>query len=287
MTASREPDSLIHRFVLEGEDQLQDQVYDAVRAEIERRRQRDIFGPWRLPEMNKFLAVGLGAAAVVVALFVGVQLFGSPEDGVDNEPTPSQTLERAPEPTLRTHVLSLPGDPIAVRVTIPAAGWSGEPGGGVLSSELDVDPPNGAGIITFVEDDGYRVYGDPCTWSTTPPDGPATTVDELVAALSDQASRDASAPVDITLDGYAGKSITLHVPDDADFAACDEELFASWGTRGEDPSRHHQGPGQIDKLWILDVDGHLVVIDTAFYAGTPQEVIDELDAIVETATFGE
>jgi hypothetical protein len=63
-----------------------------------------------------------------------------------------------------------------------------------------------------------------------------------VAALSAQASRDASAPVDISLDGYAGKSITLHVPDDADFAACDDGLFGSWGTRGEDPSRYAQGP---------------------------------------------
>jgi hypothetical protein len=131
------------------------------------------------------------------------------------------------------------------------------------------------------------VYGDPCQWSTTIPETPATTVDELVEALAAQASRDASAPVDITLDGYAGKSITLHVPDDADFTQCDDELFSSWGTRDEDPSRYHQGPGQIDKLWIVDVDGVLVVIDAGYYAGTPQEVVDEMDAIVETATFGE
>ena len=35
----------------------------------------------RTPTMNKFLAIGLGAAAVVVALFVGVQIFGSPDGG--------------------------------------------------------------------------------------------------------------------------------------------------------------------------------------------------------------
>ena len=269
MTASRDPDRMIRAFLDEGEAQLDDRVYDAVRAEIEQKRQRAVVGPWRTPIMNKFVTIGLGAAAVVVALFVGVQLLGPPEGGVGSAPTAGQTLEPTleptPGPTPRTHVLSLPGDPIAVRVTIPATGWSGEPGGGVLFSQREADPPDGAGIITFVEDEGYRVYGDPCTWSTTMPDAPATTVDELVAALSSQASRDASAPVDITLDGYAGKSITLHVPDDADFATCDQELFASWGTRDEDPSRYHQGPGQIDKLWILDVDGHLVVIVTALY----------------------
>ena len=35
----------------------------------------------RTPTMNKILTIGLGAAAVVVALFVGVQLFSSPEWG--------------------------------------------------------------------------------------------------------------------------------------------------------------------------------------------------------------
>ena len=64
MTASRDPDRLIHAFLLEGEEQLQDQVYDAVRAEIEQKRQRAVFGPWRTPTMNKFVTIGLGAAAV-------------------------------------------------------------------------------------------------------------------------------------------------------------------------------------------------------------------------------
>ena len=57
---------------------------------------------------------------------------------------------------------------------------------------------------------------------STMPDTPATTVDEFVAALAAQASRDASAPVDVTVGGYAGKTITLHVPDDAAFDDCDE-----------------------------------------------------------------
>ncbi len=81
MTASRDPDRLIHEFLLEGEEQLHDQVYDVVRAEIEQKRQRAVFGPWRLPTMNKFVTIGLGAAAVVVLVFLGAQLFGSPSGG--------------------------------------------------------------------------------------------------------------------------------------------------------------------------------------------------------------
>ena len=73
-----------------------------------------------------------------------------------------------------------------------------------------------AGMIIFVGRE-YIVYGDACHWETTIPDAPVTTVDEFVAALASQESRDASEPVDITLGGYAGKSITLEVPDDVDF----------------------------------------------------------------------
>ncbi len=51
--------------------------------------------------------------------------------------------------------------------------------------------------------------------------------------------------------------------------------------------RFHQGPGQIDKLWIVDVDGVPVIIDAAWYDETPPEHVDELEAIVASTTFGE
>ncbi len=98
MTASRDPDRLIHEFLLEGEEQLQDQVYDAVRAGIEQKRQRAMFGPWRFPTMNKFVTIGLGAAAAVVLLIVGVQLFGSAGGGFGAAPSPSPEASVA-EPT--------------------------------------------------------------------------------------------------------------------------------------------------------------------------------------------
>lgn len=133
------------------------------------------------------------------------------------------------------------------------------------------------------------VYGDPCQWSTTKPETPSTTVDEVVAALTAQASRDASAPVDITVDGYAGKSITLHVPDNAVFGECDQGTFASWAGGGDPlesgPSRYHQGPGQIDEVWILDVDGELIVIDAMYGDETPAEDVAELHAILESMTL--
>lgn len=313
MTASRDPDRLIHAFLLEGAEQLQDQVYDGVRAEIEHRRQRIVIGPWTMPTLNKLVPVGLGAAALVVVLVVGSLLLGPPTSsvggpGIGPAPTPEASVA-APSamasPTAADR--SLPEGPfvlsdgefddgvrnVPIIVTIPARGWYGEPGNGILGDappELDIDPNDAWMIGPFVGD--IYVPADPCRWLTTMPDTAATTVDEVVAALQSQASRDASEPADITVNGYAGKSITLHVPDDAEFGQCGrgaadpEPRFCS--LTQDDPEvchRYQQFPGQIDELWILDVDGVVAVIDGSWGDATPAEAVAELRTILESMTF--
>lgn len=186
-------------------------------------------------------------------------------------------------------VLTAPGGP-PVTVTIPAPGWSELDQYGALLKNERSDPPDGAALLAPYYGEFY-VYGDPCAWSTTTPDTPVTTVDDFVAAMTAQASRDASAPVDIAVDGYAGKSMTIRVPDDSVDAECDDGKFASWAGGGEPPSagpsRWHQGPGQIDELWIVDVDGTLMVMDAMYGTETPAEHVAELHAILESMTFEE
>lgn len=106
MTARRDPDQLIHQFLLEGSERLDDQIYDAVRAAVDRKPQRVVIGPWRTPFMSKFLTLGLGAAAVVIALVVGPGLIGSsappgPGGNPSSEPSasakPSPSLSPSPE----------------------------------------------------------------------------------------------------------------------------------------------------------------------------------------------
>jgi hypothetical protein len=82
MTTSRDPDRLIRAFLLEGEEKMQDRVYDVVRAEIEHRPQRAGSGPWRAPTLNRFVTIGLGAAAVLLAVVVGLQVLGIKDTGV-------------------------------------------------------------------------------------------------------------------------------------------------------------------------------------------------------------
>ena len=308
MTASRDPDRLIHHFLLEGEEQLQDQVYDAVRAEIEHKSQRVVIGPWRTPVMSKIVGFGLAAAAVVVAAFIGAQLLGSPNvGGPDVESTPTATHEATPTPSPsaeaeypRSVVVTNTDAPVMTTVEVGAPGWIPLPGLDAITKDDDgLDPPEAVGAAflawAWPAGTGFHVYEDPCRWSSTIPETPATTSDEIATALAAQAMTDATEPVDVTVGGYAGKAITLTVPMSFDlpdatreekFGDCDQDLYGFYGIEGEaEPARNAQGAGQIDELWIIDVDGAIVILDAAYSPATPPEMVEEMRAMVESATF--
>ena len=225
MTAPRDPDRLIRAFLLEGEEQLQDQVYDAVRADIDHRAQRVVIGPWRLPIMNKIVGFGLAAAAVLVAVLVGSQLIGSPDGGFGLGRAPSRnpgSVRAAPTP--RPSRPSHPSQrtprggsapPVAAaaarrsRVTITTPDWRGA-GEGSSSGR----PTYSSGrdrrrrIIGFMADGEYYVYGDACAWSSTTPEHPPPRSMGSWPPL--QSRRRGKRPrQDITVDGYAGKKIIL------------------------------------------------------------------------------
>jgi hypothetical protein len=318
MTAPRDPDRLIHDFVLEGADQLQDQVYDAVRAAIERKRQRVVVGPWRLPNMNKLVPIGLAAAAVAVAVVFGLRQFAPPQSGVGTIPSaapstapsqqagPSATLGPTRSPSVVSglptgpFVLSGAGEPVRVSFNIASPGGQPLAGLDALTKNDDsLDPPNtvGAALLAWTWPAGTRfnVYGDPCKWLTTIPKTPATTPAKIVAAFAAQKLTEATAPVDVTVGGKAGKAITLHVPMSFDlpgasreerFAECDNDIFAFYGIVGETgEARNAQGAGQVDELWILDVGGSIVILDATYSPATPSELVAETRAMAQSATF--
>ena len=86
---------------------------------------------------------------------------------------------------------------------------------------------NDAGYITFSRPD--RVLLDACHSADGFHPGPLTTLDGLVAALSEQGGWvDVTAPTDITVDGYDGKAFQRTAP--AEFVDCDTSFapFRSW-----------------------------------------------------------
>jgi hypothetical protein len=100
----------------------------------------------------------------------------------------------------------------------------------------------------------------------------------------------------VTLGGYQGRSLQWSVPDDwvvtgdADFQGCDtwpsngHRDFVSWLGNGEG-ERYQQFAGQLDMLWVLDVDGQRLVIDATYLPETPDALRAELMGIVESIRF--
>jgi len=127
--------------------------------------------------------------------------------------------------------------------------------------------------------------------------GPVTTLDGLVAALTEQKGwADVTAPTDISVDGYAGKEFQRTAP--ADMSDCDlmnwgsrvrqglQPVFVSWDVSEADrfSGSGPYEPGQIETLWVIDIDGTLVVINTRPFpepsAGAPADfAADVLDSI--------
>lgn len=293
MTASRELDRLIHAFLQEGEEQLHDQVFDAVRAAIEHKPQRAFHGPWRGFLMNRFATFGLGlAVVVVVGLILGSQLLGGPGRTTGGAPTATPT----PSPSTSSSEAGLPTGPFALAapdgqpsttVIIPAPGWTFDAELDALGKGKEVANVPEATVLfwSWKPGTGFYVFGDPCRWPSTKPKTPVTTPDDIAAGLAVQAHRDASKPVDVTVGGYHGKATTLHVPDDASLDTCQGGVFATYGTEDDDLARYQQGAGQVDDLWILDVEGSIVIIDATYRPDSRLDLVEEMRAIAESATF--
>lgn len=312
MTAHNDLDRQLNDFLRDGPDELPYESFDAVRNRTNLTSQRAVLGPWRLPDMNKFLVFGAGAAAVVVAVIIGAQLLGSP-GGIGADPTPIATPEPTPAPSSEAGLPRGPflitgadgpvdGGPVDITVEIASSGWSSMPDLDFLSKADDgLDAPDtvGGALIGWAWPVGteFHVYGDPCQWSTTVPATPATTLEEIATALAAQAESDPSAPVDVTVGGYAGKAVTLHTPMTyevpgatraEEFADCDDSSYSYYGIEGDEGTvvaRNSQGPGEVDELWILDVDGAIVILNVVHSPATPDDLVEEMRAMAESATF--
>jgi hypothetical protein len=291
--SDREVNRVIRSWLNEDRQEDVSRIAGVVLDQLDATPQRRI--PWwparRTPTMNKFVAIGLGAAAVVAVLLIGSNLLGSDSQPPGDAPSASiepSALPSEAEPSVAgglpegPHVIF--SEPPSLTVMISAPDWYA--GGGVLNKGHG-GRPDKAGMIVFTGQQFY-VLGDACHWRATPPTS-VTTVDEFVAALSSQGSRTVSEPVDITLDGYTGKSITLEVPSDLDFPACDPGASGSWTCHAatDEPCQYHQGPDYVDTVYILDLDSRIMAWQTGYFTGTPAETVAELEAIVQSAVIGD
>jgi hypothetical protein len=126
MTAPLDLDRELTAFLTDGPTELPDPSFDAIRDHMETTRQRVVLGPWRVPDMSKFVPYGLAAAAVVVALVVGIQ-FLAPAEPSNPAAVPSAQPSALPSPTPSTVPSASPGassPPLTQRFTSPLHGIS-------------------------------------------------------------------------------------------------------------------------------------------------------------------
>jgi len=259
---------------------------------------------WRLREMNNYAKFAIAAAAVVVIAILGIYLLPRSEGvagpGPSSSPAPSASpsaspgvLRDAPLPAGIYEIDQQAGSDSwlcqtvtpqcrnTVRVTLSLPdGWSGiGPDSVWLASEQNA-APDGAGLLFT---NGAPLHADPCVrpdalasdGTTIVPDIPVgPTVDDFATALANHRLLDTTTPVDVTLAGYSGKYMDLQVP--ADITACPTSYWP-W-----EPGLYAQGPSQRWHLWILDVAGQRVVVQSTDYAGTSPQRRAELQAIVDS-----
>lgn len=123
------------------------------------------------------------------------------------------------------------------------------------------------------------VYTDPCGHGKAAYEYPGPSVRDLAHALATQKSTRATAPEPVTLSGYHGLYLELRSPADMDKCVKVADLWGDPGGRGI------YSDGQVDLVWILDVDGRRLVVNAAYSAESSPSDIDKLASMVESLEF--
>lgn len=240
------------------------------------RRQRRVSRNRKLGALAVAAAIGIVAVVVVIRAVdegTGTQPGGQPT------PTTAQPIPSISEGFLEPgrYVISTlnPDFDASHQITIDVPdGYEGLQGGWAAAKS----GTDQTGVSTWVV---ANVYADACKWRGTA-DSQVSSVDGLVAALAGQRGLRVSTPTDATVDGFAGTYMERTVPAGINVADCDGAQFRVWLDSTRTGERYLGGPGQLDLLWILDVDGVPLAIDVSLDAGTSAQARAELVQIVES-----
>jgi hypothetical protein len=312
MTASRDTDRFIRDFLAEGQTELSDRVYDAVRSDIDRTRQRVVIAPWKAPGKNTFAKVAIAAAAVVVVAIVGISLPPA-RDGVSGASVfPPTTSTRPPQPSsspavdVTRNAAAYPAGGVAIGmhgVTVdgirlsfimPGSGWEGHqhynmPASGWEGHEhylsKSTKGPQGAEAIifwtTFPDGDNYI----PCM-DLLGSAGPS--VADLAAAVSTVPGTDVvSGPTDVTVGGRPAKHVSLFVTYSVldNSSVCYPGFFFSWTPDDEGAMWDSTLPGDTIRVWMVDVDGARLFIEAVTHFNAGPDVELEIQQIVDSIAF--
>jgi hypothetical protein len=292
MSTRPDPDLVIAAWLTdEAREGAPERLLSATRRQIESTRQRRAWWPvWRDPNMTSGLKLLIAAVGVVIVAVVGINLMPGQGVGPGSAATPSPTPSPTPAPSVALGPTALPidgplaprtyiiGDPFQLEVSIDVPDgwtvWGGVSGAGAGIYKDSPNPPAGKAIVITIVDE---VFTDACDVSKGRTN-PGPTANDLATALANQAKTQASAISDVTLSGYSGKYVEYTFAGPT--AACPE--LNRWlmivGPRQAVADEH-------DKVWILDVDGALLVIDAASFSGASAADHAEMRTMVNSITI--
>lgn len=267
MRTDREATRIVRSWLEEGRTALPDHVLDAVLDELPATRQRLAWWPaWRFAQNNAYAKVAVGMAFVAVIAIVAIRFLPGIEGVGAPSATPSPTLSPTPEASpsvlppdggpLPPGTYSLSSFPVGISFEVPE-GW-GACSVSAVEQAVCSRTSNSSLSFLIVE----NVVADPCDGSEArldPPVGPS--VDDLVSAISSLDGFEATAPRDITVDGFDGRDFTVTAP--ASAGVCD---LRTWATADR---INGVSAGEVNLLRVLDVNGTRIVIAGAYQPGDP------------------
>jgi hypothetical protein len=93
----------------------------------------------------------------------------------------------------------------------------------------------------------------------------------------------ANKPRPATIQGYAAWYLEVLIPSVLDLTECDGGQLILWDTATGDA--RYSLPGEIHRLWVVDVDGELMVIDAASFLATTSADVTELQAVIDSVVI--
>jgi hypothetical protein len=232
--------------------------------------------------MNAYSRASTVAASIAVALMATACASGAPSTAATGPsvkaiPSTQEAPLQAGTYSFDNSLLGLPGKPFPTIVVTVPDGWTSF-GYGVHRYN---DTARYLAVSFWSVGD---VYANGCHWIGPAKIHPGPSVDDLAAVLATRPLRNATAPVAVSLGGYHGKYLEWSVPADISFSDCDGGYFRSW-TASNGGDRYQQGPGQDDRLWILDIEGHRLVIDVTYMPAASELDKVELGKVVDSIAF--
>lgn len=260
--------------------------------------------------LGTWTGAGIGALLALTACDLSE---GRTDDAPTNATTPTTSETDAPQATMPpsvsvtplpetgalgpgTYAMTKPVGSVAdyrrLIVTVPA-GWA--------TSEGRVHKRLGQpGEVAFSGWTVKRIYDDPCHWQRSPRSEVDLSDDQvhedfheaatgstvpkpLHGGFANQVGRKPSELTSVELGGEPTLKVELSVPAQLDLATCDQGEFRSWTGWGAGGGTNvHHAPGQLDVVFMVDVDRTPLVIDASHMPATSESDLAELEAILES-----